>query len=79
LLNRGGGRATGEPRRAANKRLRHALVGDLEFACEGMELSGTPGWMLYASTTEPGSPPEERAALLRRLAVTGEVVDTADR
>ncbi|WP_062520282.1 helix-turn-helix transcriptional regulator [Demequina silvatica] len=58
------------PHRAGTKRLHHPQVGDLEFTFEGMELPGTPGWMLYAYTTEPGSPTEERIALLGSLAVS---------
>jgi hypothetical protein len=56
--------------RAGVKRLHHPEVGDLEFEFEGMELPGTPGWMLYAYTTVPGSPTEERVALLGSLAAT---------
>ena len=58
------------PHRSGKKRIHHPAVGDLEFEFEGMELPGTPGWMLYAYTTVPGSPTEERVALLGSLAVT---------
>lgn len=56
--------------RAGTKRIHHPEVGDLEFEFEGMELPGTPGWMLYAYTTIPGSPTEERITLLGSLAAT---------
>lgn len=56
--------------RAGTKRIHHPEVGDLEFEFEGMELPGTPGWMLYAYTTIPGSPTEERITLLGSLTAT---------
>ncbi|GHD52537.1 XRE family transcriptional regulator [Mycetocola manganoxydans] len=56
--------------RSGKKRIHHPDVGDLEFEFEGMELPGTPGWMLYAYTTQPGSPTEERVQLLGSLAAT---------
>jgi transcriptional regulator with XRE-family HTH domain len=56
--------------RAGVKRIHHPDVGDLEFEFEGMELPGTPGWMLYAYTSVPGSPTEERVVLLGSLAAT---------
>lgn len=58
------------PHRSGSKRIHHPDVGDLEFEFEGMELPGTPGWMLYAYTTEPGSFTEERIALLGSLSIT---------
>lgn len=58
------------PHRTGTKRLHHPQVGDLEFVFEGMEIPGTPGWMLYAYTTEPGSYTEERVALLGSLAAS---------
>ncbi|CAN7198517.1 helix-turn-helix domain-containing protein [Microbacterium sp. LjRoot45] len=59
-----------KPHLSGSKRLHHPDVGDLEFEFEGMELPGTPGWMLYAYTTKPGSFSEERVAILGSLAAT---------
>lgn len=59
-----------KPHRSGSKRIHHPDVGDLEFEFEGMELPGTPGWMLYAYTTEPGSFTEERVAILGSVAAT---------
>lgn len=61
-----------KPHRSGSKRIHHPDVGDLEFEYEGMELPGTPGWMLYAYTTEPGSFTEERIALLGSLSATAD-------
>lgn len=61
-----------KPHRSGSKRIHHPDVGDLEFEFEGMELPGTPGWMLYAYTTAPGSSAEERIAILGSLAVTAD-------
>lgn len=56
--------------RSGSKKIHHPDVGDLEFDFEGMELPGTPGWMLYAFTTLPGSSTEERITILGSLAAT---------
>ncbi|WP_036494935.1 helix-turn-helix domain-containing protein [Nocardia sp. BMG111209] len=56
--------------RTGIKRIHHPDVGDLEFAYQAMELADTPGWTLFAATTEPGSPTEERIHLLGSLAAT---------
>lgn len=66
------------PHRSGTKRIRHPAVGDLEFTYEGMEIPNTDGWMLYAYTTEPGSPTEERIALLGSLVVTPQPAAVAE-
>lgn len=66
---------TVRPHLSGSKRLHHPEVGDLEFDFEGMELPGTPGWMLYAYTTQPGSYSEERVAILGSLAATQAPID----
>lgn len=59
-----------KPHRFGRKRIHHPDVGDVEFDFEGMELPGTPGWMLYAYTTQSGSVTEERIAILGSLTAT---------
>ncbi|MFE0463976.1 helix-turn-helix transcriptional regulator [Kitasatospora sp. NPDC058965] len=56
--------------RTGTKQIHHPDVGDLEFVYEGVELPDHPGWMMYAYTSAPGSPTEERVALLGSLAAT---------
>ncbi|MCX7520770.1 helix-turn-helix transcriptional regulator [Microbacterium sp. STN6] len=56
--------------RVGTKRIRHPAVGDLAFTFEAMELPAHPGWEMFAYTTEPGSPSEERVRLLGSLAAT---------
>jgi hypothetical protein len=56
--------------RTGTKRIHHPDVGALEFTFEGLELSGSPGWVMFAYTTAAGSPSEERVKLLGSLAVT---------
>lgn len=46
------------------KRFRHALVGDLTLAFEGLEMAAEPGLTLTVYTAEPGSPSEEGLRLL---------------
>jgi transcriptional regulator with XRE-family HTH domain len=53
------------------KRIHHPLVGDLELDYEALDLPANPDWFLFAHTADPGSPTEERLALLGSLAVTG--------
>ncbi|AQU70147.1 hypothetical protein BBN63_32190 [Streptomyces niveus] len=52
------------------KHIHHPDVGDLEFIYEGVDLPDHPGWMMYAYTSAPGSPTEERIKLLGSLATT---------
>ena len=54
--------------RVGTKRIHHPAVGDLDFAFEAMELPAHPGWEMFAYTTQPGSPSEERVRLLGSLA-----------
>ncbi|MFD7733932.1 helix-turn-helix transcriptional regulator [Kitasatospora phosalacinea] len=56
--------------RTGTKHIRHPDVGDLEFVYEGVELPDHPGWTMYAYTSAPGSPTEERVRLLGSLAAT---------
>jgi hypothetical protein len=63
--------------RSGTKRIHHPAVGDLEFTYEGLDLPGSPGWVLYAYTTAAGSPSEERVKLLGSLAVTRSAASTA--
>lgn len=52
------------------KRICHPQVGDLELSYEAMDLPANPEWHMFGYTAEPGSPTEERIALLGSLAVT---------
>lgn len=63
--------------RTGTKRIHHPDVGDLEFIFEGVELPDNPGWMMFAYTTAPGSPGEERLKLLGSLAATQPESSTA--
>jgi transcriptional regulator with XRE-family HTH domain len=63
--------------RSGTKRIHHPDVGDLEFTYEGLDLPGSPGWVMYAYTTAAGSPSEERVKLLGSLAVTRSASPTA--
>jgi len=56
--------------RTGTKHLHHPQVGDLEFTYEGLEIPGSPGWMLFVYTTAPNSPTAERLTLLGSLAAT---------
>ncbi|ATG53687.1 transcriptional regulator [Brachybacterium ginsengisoli] len=56
--------------RAGVKRMLHPQVGELELTFDGLELPGTPGWMMFVCTAEPGSPSEERLRLLASLAAS---------
>lgn len=56
--------------RAGRKRIHHPVVGDLELSYEALDLPANPEWFLFAYTAEPGSPSEERLALLGSLAAT---------
>lgn len=58
--------------RSGVKQILHPEVGDLELTYEGLDLPGTPGWMLFVYTAEPGSPSEERLRLLASLAASHE-------
>lgn len=59
--------------RTGSKRIHHPDVGDLEFAFEGMDLPDSPGWSLFAFTSAPGSPTEERVRLLGSLATDEDI------
>ena len=63
--------------RSGTKRIHHPQVGDLEFTYEGLDLPGSPGWVLFVWTTVAGSPSEERVKLLGSLAVTRSESSTA--
>jgi len=63
--------------RAGIKRIHHPAVGDLEFSYQAMDLPATPEWFMFAYTTEPGSPTEERIKLLGSLAATGQMTSGA--
>ncbi|QRY40243.1 helix-turn-helix domain-containing protein [Microbacterium hominis] len=56
--------------RSGTKRIHHPDVGDLTFRFEAMDLPAYPGWEMFAYTTDPGSPSEERVRLLGSLAAT---------
>jgi len=60
--------------RSGTKRIHHPSVGDLTFRFEAMDLPAYPGWEMFAYTTEPGSPSEERVRLLGSLAATRSTV-----
>lgn len=42
----------------------HAVVGDLDLGYDVLDLPADPGQTLVAHTSEPGSPAEEKLALL---------------
>jgi transcriptional regulator with XRE-family HTH domain len=56
--------------RSGTKHIHHPSVGDLTFTFEAMDLPAYPGWEMFAYTTEPGSPSEERVRLLGSLAAS---------
>ncbi|MFB6703881.1 helix-turn-helix transcriptional regulator [Streptomyces sp. NPDC056333] len=58
------------------KRFRHAAVGELTLAFEGLDMAAEPGLTLTIYTAEPGSPSEEGLRLLASWATTREA-DTA--
>lgn len=53
------------------KRLHHAVVGDLDLVFNTMQLPADPGLTLAVYTAEPGSPTEEKLALLASWAAPG--------
>ena len=56
--------------RGGTKRIHHPAVGDLEFHYEAFTLPNDPALTMYAYTTMPESPSEERVRLLGSLAAT---------
>jgi transcriptional regulator with XRE-family HTH domain len=56
--------------RAGVKRLHHPVVGDLDLAYEGLELTADPGLMLFIYTAEPGSPSQQALDLLASWSAT---------
>jgi hypothetical protein len=46
--------------RSGTKRIHHPGVGDLKFIYEGVDLPDHPEWGMFAYTTTPGSPTEDR-------------------
>lgn len=60
--------------RAGFKRIHHPAVGDLELNYQAMEFPANPDWFMFAFTSEPGSPTEERLKLLGSLATTPKTV-----
>ncbi|PZF56372.1 transcriptional regulator [Curtobacterium sp. MCSS17_008] len=56
--------------RSGTKRLHHPAVGDVEVLFEAMHLPDSPGWTMYAYTTVPGSPSDERMQLLGSIAAS---------
>lgn len=56
--------------RGGTKRIHHPTVGDLEFSYEALTFPDNPALTLFAFTTLPGSPSEERMRLLGSLAAT---------
>jgi transcriptional regulator with XRE-family HTH domain len=59
------------------KRFRHAVVGDLELAYEGLELVAEPGLTLTIYTAEPGSQSDDGLRLLASWAAS-EALEQAD-
>ena len=53
---------------AGIKRIHHPVVGDLELPYQAMELPMNRDWFMFAFTSEPGSPTEERLQLLSSVA-----------
>lgn len=58
------------------KRLRHPLVGDLDFGYETLALPARPDQLLVAYTVPPGSPTAERLALLASWSADGSGADS---
>ncbi|MEU4427953.1 helix-turn-helix transcriptional regulator [Actinoplanes sp. NPDC024001] len=63
--------------RTGVKRLHHPVVGDLDLAYEGMELTADPGLMLFVYTAEPGSPSQQALDLLASWSATSARQQTA--
>jgi hypothetical protein len=55
---------------AGAKVFRHAVVGEMTIAYEGLEMAAEPGLTLTIYTAEPGSPSEEAMRLLASWAAT---------
>ncbi len=56
---------------SGTKTFRHHEVGELTLTYEGMELTAEPGLSFLIYTAEPGSPSDERLALLASWAASG--------
>ena len=56
--------------RTGVKHFRHPVVGEITLAFDALELPAEPGLQLTAYTAEPGSPDEEKLALLASWAAT---------
>jgi transcriptional regulator with XRE-family HTH domain len=58
--------------RTGVKHFRHPVVGDLDLDFDALESPGEPGLTLTAYTAEPGSPSEDKLALLASWSATGQ-------
>lgn len=62
---------------SGTKNFHHHVVGDLTLTYEGLELTAEPGLSFLIYTAEPGSPSQERLALLASWAATDQAESTA--
>lgn len=62
---------------SGTKNFHHHIVGDLTLTYEGLELTAEPGLSLLIYTAEPGSPSQERLALLASWAATDQQLEPA--
>jgi transcriptional regulator with XRE-family HTH domain len=65
--------------RTGIKRIHHPEVGDLELVYEAMDFPADPEWFMFGYTAEPGTPSEDRLALLGSLAASDQTTHHEER
>lgn len=65
--------------RTGIKRIHHSEVGDLELVYEAMDFPANPEWFMFGYTAEPGTPSEDRLALLGSLAASDQTTHHEER
>ncbi|MGC0144317.1 helix-turn-helix transcriptional regulator [Pseudactinotalea sp. Z1732] len=65
--------------RTGIKRIHHPEVGDLELVYEAMDFPANPEWFMFGYTAEPGTPSEDRLALLGSLAASDQTTHHEER
>lgn len=65
--------------RTGLKRIHHPEVGDLELMYEAMAFRANPEWFMFGYTAEPGTPSEDRLALLGSLAASPQSAEHEER
>lgn len=65
--------------RTGIKRIHHPEVGDLELVYEAMDFPANPEWFMFGYTAQPGTPSEDRLALLGSLAASDQTTHHEER